>query len=254
MQTLKFLGRGSAFNTVEGNTSAYIKQDDRLFLIDCGETVFKRIRELNLIDKDTKSVYVLITHLHGDHIGSLSTFIFWCYFTFNIVVTVIYPDVEEINGFLEKQGVVKKVHCNIVDGHYACIKSLNLFIEAKKTKHYNMYRDKKTSEIILKKSDDKDVENYQEIFKSYGYEILFNSKNIFYSGDTSRFNVDIKKFDEIYHDCSSYNDDEYPHIGINKLADKINIEDRKKVYLMHFSDNELIKEASKLNFNIVNVE
>ena len=29
MQTLKFLGRGSAFNTKEGNTSAYIKQDNK---------------------------------------------------------------------------------------------------------------------------------------------------------------------------------------------------------------------------------
>ena len=40
MQSLKFLGRGSAFNTVEGNTSAYFVRDNILFLIDCGETVF----------------------------------------------------------------------------------------------------------------------------------------------------------------------------------------------------------------------
>ena len=31
---LKFLGRGSAFNVKEGNTSAYYKKDNMLLLID----------------------------------------------------------------------------------------------------------------------------------------------------------------------------------------------------------------------------
>ena len=34
---LKFLGRGSAFNVLEGNTSCYFIEKDELFLIDCGE-------------------------------------------------------------------------------------------------------------------------------------------------------------------------------------------------------------------------
>ena len=33
---LKFIGMGSAFNTGLGNTSAYIKKEDRMLLIDCG--------------------------------------------------------------------------------------------------------------------------------------------------------------------------------------------------------------------------
>ena len=38
---LKFLGRGSAFNVKEGNTSAFFYSNGELFLIDCGESVLK---------------------------------------------------------------------------------------------------------------------------------------------------------------------------------------------------------------------
>ena len=71
---LKFLGRGSAFNVKEGNTSAYYKKDNILLLIDCGTTVFKSILDQHLLD-NVKEVNVLITHLHDDHVGSLSSLI-----------------------------------------------------------------------------------------------------------------------------------------------------------------------------------
>lgn len=84
MQILKFLGRGSAFNREEGNTSAYIKTKDCFFLIDCGELVYDEIEKRRLINENIKSVNILITHLHGDHAGSLSSFIFWCYYKFRL--------------------------------------------------------------------------------------------------------------------------------------------------------------------------
>ena len=40
---LKFIGKGSCFNVVEVNTSAYYKNNDKLLLIDCGESVFKEM-------------------------------------------------------------------------------------------------------------------------------------------------------------------------------------------------------------------
>ena len=53
---LKFLGRGSAFNVLEGNTSCYFIEKDELFLIDCGENVFnclikKKLSEYKLLKK-----------------------------------------------------------------------------------------------------------------------------------------------------------------------------------------------------------
>ena len=76
---LKFIGTGSAFNQDLGNTSAYIKDGETLLLIDCGETVFQRIKEIKLLD-DVKKVYIVITHNHSDHIGSLGSLVEYLYF------------------------------------------------------------------------------------------------------------------------------------------------------------------------------
>jgi len=67
---LKFIGIGSAFNTKLGNTSAYIKQNGVLLLIDCGELTFDRILKMNLLD-DVNEVHIAVIHTHPDHIGSL---------------------------------------------------------------------------------------------------------------------------------------------------------------------------------------
>lgn len=71
---LKFIGTGSAFNTELGTTSAYIKNEDILLLIDCGETTFARIMELKLLE-DVKKAYIMITHMHSDHIAGLAALI-----------------------------------------------------------------------------------------------------------------------------------------------------------------------------------
>lgn len=50
MGKISFIGRGSAFNTELGNTSAFVKKGNTLLLIDCGGTVFHRLQELNMFD------------------------------------------------------------------------------------------------------------------------------------------------------------------------------------------------------------
>ena len=42
---ITFLGSGSAFNPLLGNTSAYFVRNNQLFLIDAGETVFRKLYE-----------------------------------------------------------------------------------------------------------------------------------------------------------------------------------------------------------------
>ena len=76
---LKFLGRGSAFNVEEGNTSAYYKSKNDMLLIDCGSDVFKKIVKKHLLD-NVYDLYIAITHSHPDHIGSLGDLIFYCYY------------------------------------------------------------------------------------------------------------------------------------------------------------------------------
>ena len=43
---LRFLGKGSAFYPVYGNTGAYMLYGKELYLLDCGETAFERLYEL----------------------------------------------------------------------------------------------------------------------------------------------------------------------------------------------------------------
>lgn len=252
MQTLKFLGRGSAFNREDGNTSAYIKTKDSFFLIDCGELVYGEIEKRSLINTDIKDINIVITHLHGDHAGSLSSFIFWCYYKFNIVPNVIYPDLDIMEDFLLMQGTVKNVHYKLLNGNQVHIKELNLFLKSVEVEHCHVYKNKKTNEIIYNKPED--ICNYYKLFKSYGYELIFNGKKIFYSGDTGEYKIKTQLFDEIYHDCSQYDIKGFPHIGLNTLATKIDLEDRERVYLMHFDNCNLISKAKDLGFNVVEVE
>ncbi len=74
---IKFIGTGGAFDIDYGNSSALVDCNGKKILVDCGHTVFPRLIQLNLIQEID---YILITHLHDDHVGSLSTLIFYLYF------------------------------------------------------------------------------------------------------------------------------------------------------------------------------
>ena len=87
---LKFLGKGAAFYPVLGNTSAYFIYDKNLFLIDCGESVFKKVYEKDLFS-EIDNIYVFITHTHSDHIGSLSSLILYCSHKIDIKTKIVIP-------------------------------------------------------------------------------------------------------------------------------------------------------------------
>lgn len=89
------------------------------------------------------------------------------------------------------------------------------------------------------------------MFKSFGYYLELDDKKIYYSGDSGEFNLDVDILDEIYHDCSSYDIKDFPHIGLETLSSKIEMKDRHKVYLMHFGSLELISKAREKGFSIV---
>ena len=46
---INFLGIGSAWNINEDNTSAYIKKDSQMILIDCGESIARKIIKEDLL-------------------------------------------------------------------------------------------------------------------------------------------------------------------------------------------------------------
>ncbi|HET6244302.1 MAG: ribonuclease Z [Bacteroidetes bacterium] len=87
---IKFLGFGGAFDYKHGNSSAIINIDNKTILVDCGYSVFPRLRKLNISEEID---YVFITHLHDDHAGSLSSFLIYRKL-FSTPVKLVFPDLE----------------------------------------------------------------------------------------------------------------------------------------------------------------
>ena len=106
---LNFIGIGSAFNTELANTSAFVKNNNSLLLIDCGGTVFHRLQELNMFD-GLENLYIIITHTHPDHVGSLGEVIFYSYYILNHIPTIFFPNKEILEGFLTSIGVSAEMY------------------------------------------------------------------------------------------------------------------------------------------------
>lgn len=71
---IRFLGVGGAFDFAYGNASAVIDFQGQRLLFDCGHAVFPELCRQDLLDQLDG---VIITHLHDDHVGSLSTLLFF---------------------------------------------------------------------------------------------------------------------------------------------------------------------------------
>lgn len=71
---LQMLGTGGAFAKVYFNNNALISSDQFKLLIDCGITAPMAMHKLGIQPEDIDAV--LITHIHGDHVGGLEEFVF----------------------------------------------------------------------------------------------------------------------------------------------------------------------------------
>lgn len=213
---LSFLGAGSAFNTKLGNTAAFFIADEILYLFDCGETVFSKIIETNLLD-NIKGVNVFITHLNGDHVGSLSSLIFYCYLIKKINIFVIYPN-EDINTLLKLNGCTGDEYIYADEFGVLAHLSDGIDIFAVETKHIDH-------------------------MKSYGYEIwLKNDICIYYSGDTKEVkDFNGTHYDYIYHDVCNYKGG--VHTNIDELIEKNKGIRKRRIIGMHFDCQETIDKC-----------
>lgn len=230
MNSLTFLGRGSGYHSKEANTAAYIKKNETLLLIDCGESVFKKILEKNLMD-DVKQVHILITHMHSDHIGSLGGFIGFCFWKYKIISKVYFNEKEKIKMFLELLGLKENESFEVVDSNNKRIETLGLNINSQLTGHV-------------------------KAINAYSYILNFDEENdIFYSGDTYETNIDVAEFlkngNLIYHDTCLDDSKESVHTSLRKLSELVSKEYRHQVYCMHIDGENFIEDAQNYGFNVV---
>lgn len=235
MEKLKFLGIGSAFNPLWGNNSAYYKNDKSLLLIDCGETNFERILKANLLE-DVKNIFILITHLHPDHVGSLGSLLFYLNYIKKIKGKIIFYDKENLETLLKLMGVSKE--------------------------NYNLCHNLNKDELKELKISSIDVYpiKHSDKLKSYGYKITFDDKEvIFYTGDCKEIdNRIIKeviegKISKIYVDsfCDKING--VPHITVDELCDIFPEKCRQRVYGMHYDGEKVINKLKVNGFKTVKI-
>ena len=86
---IQFLGVGGAFDFLVGNSAAILTINQQKILIDCGHTVYPALRQHQLSESIDA---ILITHLHDDHAGSLSTFCYHQYFLMGKKAKLLYPE------------------------------------------------------------------------------------------------------------------------------------------------------------------
>lgn len=223
---IKFFGYGSAFYPKLGTNNAYFEWEDDFYLIDCGGSTYEKIVEhINL--NHYKNIYVLITHLHADHVGSLGTLISYIAYVIKKDITVIYPE-KSIKSLLDLQGIDRKF--------YQYLPSLpeesSIKIEAFEVVH----------------ADD---------MKCYGYILNDGIESIYYSGDSAFLNDIVKQrflagnIQRIYHDTSTV--ESKSHCYIQRLEQDIPEHLRKNVYCMHLNCDcqEQLKEKG---FQVVQID
>lgn len=222
---LTFLGDGSAFNTIRGNSSAYFIENNELFLIDCGADVFSKTMLNKILEKNKIfQIHIFITHFHDDHIGSLASMIFFWYFSRNKKITVYTGEAEKMKEYLSMVGVnsiMYDLKCKYI--------SKSLFINFVSTDH---------------------VDN----MKAYGIEIRDQYGKYYFSGDTNNIKNHLKEnYLEMYIDTCLK---QYPnnlHLNIRDLIEQVpDLHKRRKIFCYHLDDNEELPTIIVENgFNLV---
>lgn len=210
--TITFLGRDSGFG--DNNNSGYIEIDNNLLIIDCGFAVFNNIKKRFDYNK-YDNVYVLITHLHNDHAGSLSQFILYMWFVFHKKITVV-SKCEKIKLLLDIEGT---------DSDWYYLTDNALGIEFIRTEHVAQ-------------------------MDAYGFKINVNGKKLVYTGDTCTLDPYMPYLDdcdEFYVDTSKFGG---VHLKFEDIKDRLS-EIKSKgtdIYLMHIDDYEYIKNINNNEF------
>ena len=234
---LRFLGRGAAFNTKEGSNAAFLLSGKSLFLIDCGESVFAKLQALHLLD-GLESIHIAVTHLHTDHVGSLSSLMHYCRYILHIRPQLIVPEHTEYAGQLDMlltvTGCDRAFYDVVTDTDYlggAAVHSVRYV----RTEH--------SPNMI-----------------SFSLVLESDEGSIFYSGDTctaapaKAFICGHPDFAAVYMDATEL---DYPgnvHLSLTKLAEAFPEALRARVHLMHFNADSCIEKGRALGFGIVETE
>ena len=234
---LTFLGRGSAFNPPEGNTSAYWREDDRLLLLDCGESVFASLYRTGILNQ-VHEVWIAVSHFHSDHCGSLGTLVLYCSQALGFKARILLPPddalyEEEIRQLLKIYGVPEQI-CQFLPETDLCgfqeITSFR-FVRTQHAPGLNCY--------------------------SFAFETP--NGGVFYTADTCvtdmirTFMNSHPDFEHIYAETVDAQSSPV-HLPLHQLAALIPPGLRSRVTVMHLGNAETGDHARALGFGVANVD
>ncbi len=222
---LHFLGRGAAFYPAFGNTNAYFTEENDLFFLDFGESAFeKAVRLLDL--KSYRNIYVLLTHLHADHAGSLASLCSYTHLVLGLTIRIVHPE-DTVNQLLRLQGIGEELYQYLPRLPEGC----PVTAQPCPVQHVD---DMRCFGYVLRTKDD------SLYFSGDSHSLPEEVLNRFLSGDIRR----------LYHDTASH--DSEAHCWYRRLVDAIPEEKRKNVWCMHL-DGDYEGMLKELGFNVVTV-
>lgn len=223
MKKLNFIGIGGATNVELGGNSCYLKEDNNLLIIDVCEGATEKLKRLKVFD-GVKNIYIVITHMHFDHLAGLGILIWHCNFNLNIKPRIIYSNFMYAHslGKLLKLAGVKKKHVEFIKDLTFSFNDLTL--KMKRTSH--------TPELQC-------------------FGIMFEDKlgKYYYTGDTN----DIRYIRELCKDDTVkiiYSEVATETYGMHLKYDDIVKLDKEKLVLMHFDTIELYNKAKDEGFEV----
>ena len=230
---IKQIGNGDAFNHKMTNTSFLVEHKNEFILVDCGYSVFAKLRELDhhttlsgvwgenkssqLNDdpefylKNLNKVY--ITNMDDDHIGSLKTLIYYQFFTHNKIITIhaigdVYSGLSEyledmnhvmMNGSYEPEELFYLDNCTPdLEG----VETSHLPTDHGKPCYGIKFKDKEKERVVLISGDTKATMGFRREMKhalASGWELLayhdYSNRNI----EHSQVHACEEDFELLYH-------------------------------------------------------
>lgn len=226
---LNFLGNGSGFAPT--HTGAYFVDGEDLIVIDCSMLNLQKILALN--PNNFKNIYLVITHMHDDHVSGMGLFIQYIYYVYKSKLNIIIPN--ELEDDILSEFKIKGISQDI----------------------YNlMLVDDSPSWLVgvLPTTHAPELDG-----KCFGYLFKVDGVDVIYSGDTnilSPYEKFLTPDSEFYVDVSA----NYGgvHLKYDDVKDKLlkYANDGVDIYIMHIDNEKDIREkieGSKINIAECNI-